>query len=279
MSYKTILTQADAGPRTKDVIALACQMALYEQAHLVGLASTGIDELLYQCNAYPPGVPVSDAQLQPLRARADAALAGFDTLAGQLGVAAREPRRIDEALDQGMILQSRYSDLVVLGQDDPDQIARDGRGNLAERVLLHSAKPVLILPYAGRFERVGRHVLVAWDGGIEASRAISAAVPLLRRAGKVTLAVFNPNAIDSKHGPLPGADLASFLARHGVAIEVQQLETELDIGNALLSLAADIDADLLVMGAYGHQRLRELLLGGATRTILKTMTLPVFMAH
>jgi nucleotide-binding universal stress UspA family protein len=114
---------------------------------------------------------------------------------------------------------------------------------------------------------------------MEASRAIGAALPLLRRAGKVTLAVFNPNAIGSKHGPLPGADLAGFLARHDVAIEVQQLETELDIGNALLSLAADISADLLVMGAYGHQRLRELLLGGATRTVLKTMTLPVLMAH
>jgi len=140
---------------------------------------------------------------------------------------------------------------------------------------------VLVVPYAGKFERVDRHALVAWDGSRAAIRAVTDAVPLLRRSGKVTLAIFNPDSHGSAHGEQPGADMALYLARHGVNVEVlvQKTPDGLDVGNALLSLASDLGVDLMVMGAYGHMRWRELVLGGVTRTIMRTMTVPVLMAH
>ena len=114
---------------------------------------------------------------------------------------------------------------------------------------------------------------------MEATRAVTNALPLLTRARHVTLVVFNVSRFNGAHGQEPGADIALYLARHGVKVSVSSQFTELDIGNALLSLAADKGADLLVMGSYGHTRFREVLLGGVTQTILKTMTLPVLMSH
>ncbi|MYN43438.1 universal stress protein, partial [Duganella sp. FT109W] len=110
-------------------------------------------------------------------------------------------------------------------------------------------------------------------------RASVAALPLLRRAALVTLAVINPAAVSTVHGPQAGADLAAYLARHGVPLEVVVRETDTDAGDALLGLAAERGADLLVMGCYGHTRWRELLLGGATRAVLRRATLPLLMAH
>jgi nucleotide-binding universal stress UspA family protein len=114
---------------------------------------------------------------------------------------------------------------------------------------------------------------------MEATRAVTAALPLLKQAARVTVVVFNPQSRYGVHGQQPGADLALYLSRHGVRVEVSAQPTALDAGNALLSLAADTGADLLVMGGYGHARLREMLLGGVTATILRDMTLPVLMAH
>ena len=137
----------------------------------------------------------------------------------------------------------------------------------------------MIVPHAGHFERPGKHVLIAWDGSMEATRAVSNALPALRRAKQVTVALFNVPRYGIVHGQEPGADIAQYLARHGVKVNVCNDVTAIDIGNALLSLAADKGADLLVMGGYGHSRFREVLLGGVTQTILKTMTLPVMLSH
>jgi nucleotide-binding universal stress UspA family protein len=121
--------------------------------------------------------------------------------------------------------------------------------------------------------------LLAWDGGMAASRAIEAALPLLRQARLATLAVFNADTVYAAHGQEPGADLARFLTRHGVNVEVVVRETGSDVGDALLALGAEIGADLLVMGCYGHTRFRELLLGGTSRSILTRMNLPVLMTR
>ena len=148
-----------------------------------------------------------------------------------------------------------------------------------EYVVMNAGRPVLLVPYAGEFPHVGRKVLLAWDGSMEASRAINGAMPMLRQAQEVKVVVFNAEQQVNVHGQQPGADLALYLARHGVKVDVLQETTEQDSGNALLSLAADVNADLLVMGCYAHSRFREMLLGGATRTVLESMTLPVLMSH
>jgi nucleotide-binding universal stress UspA family protein len=152
---------------------------------------------------------------------------------------------------------------------------------VAEYVLLNAINPVLIVPYAGEFSSVGQRVLIAWDGSMEAARAVHGAIPLLQRAGQVQVAVFDPRVGPGAHGEEPGADIALFLARHGIRVDVSRHVTggEIDIGNAILSHASDFGADLLVMGGYGHSRFREVLLGGVTRTILRSMTTPVLMSH
>jgi nucleotide-binding universal stress UspA family protein len=167
----------------------------------------------------------------------------------------------------------------VLGQTDTSEVLPAMMSDFPEYVVLYSGRPVLIVPYAGNFTHVGRKVLVAWDGSQEASRAVDGALPFLREAAEVKVVVFNAERQVNMHGDQPGADIALYLARHGVTVDVMQETTEQDSGNALLSLAADTTADLLVMGCYAHSRFRELLLGGASRTVLASMTLPVLMAH
>ena len=148
-----------------------------------------------------------------------------------------------------------------------------------ESVVMNSVRPVLVLPSVYRFSALPSHAVVAWDGSLTAARAIAGALPLLKRAGKASLAIFNPGERPDTHGEQPGADMALYLSRQGVQVEVLIRETKNDAGEALLSLCADEGADLLVMGAFGHTRFRELLLGGATRQILDSMTVPVLMAH
>jgi nucleotide-binding universal stress UspA family protein len=169
----------------------------------------------------------------------------------------------------------------VIGQNDPNESLPGVRADFPEYVVMNSGRPVLIIPYAGRFHNVGRRVLIAWDASVEATRAITTAIPLLKRADHVELAVFNPTVGLEAHGERPGADIALYLARHGVKVEVSEEKTAagMDVGNALLSHAADIGADLMVMGGYGHSRFREVLLGGVTDTVLKSMTVPTLMAH
>ncbi|SFU99209.1 universal stress protein [Pseudoduganella namucuonensis] len=278
MSYRTILVHADTSRHAKDRIAFAATLARTYDAHLVGAALTGVSRFLPPVAIEQGGQLVAE-QIALMRQAADDALALFEQQAAGLGVDSREGRLVNDDLDGGMALQARYADLTIVSQTDPDDPALGAWRDLPEYVLLNAARPLLVLPYAGRHEHVGSHVLVAWDGSMEATRALACALPLLRDAALVSVVVFNPGEGDGVHGEQPGADIAMYLSRHGVRVEVCAQLTGIDVGNALLSLAADTGADLLVMGGYGHARYRELLLGGVTRTILRSMTLPVLMAH
>jgi nucleotide-binding universal stress UspA family protein len=143
-----------------------------------------------------------------------------------------------------------------------------------------AGRPILVVPYAGHFARIGQRVVIGWDASREAARAVNDAMPLLAAAEAVTVLTIDPEQSPRGHGEIPGADIALHLARHGVTAQVERtVSAGIGIGNTLLSRAADLEADLLVMGAYGHSRVRELLLGGVTRTMLTSMTLPVLMAH
>jgi nucleotide-binding universal stress UspA family protein len=144
--------------------------------------------------------------------------------------------------------------------------------------VLAAGRPVVILPSVGTFATLGRRILVAWNPSREATRAVTDAIPLLRLADLVHVMAVNPKA--TEHGTVAGADIGLYLARHGVRVEIKTDHgAEIDVGNELLSRAADLDADLIVMGGYGHSRLKEWVLGGATRTILESMTVPVLMSH
>jgi nucleotide-binding universal stress UspA family protein len=279
MSYKTILVHVDRSRHSAARIKIAAEIALAENAHLVGAAMTGISRFIYQDSAIDMSRTVIADQIEALNASANEALSQFESIAKQLGVLSYEKRLVDDEPDGGLVLQARYADLVVVSQTDPDDPGASLASDLPEYVMLNSARPVLIVPHAGQFNQIGKNVLVAWDGSMEATRAISNAMPILKRAKNVMLALFNPGAQLDVHGEQPGADIALFLARHHIKIEVVQKNTSSDIGNALLSTTADLQSDLIVMGGYGHTRFREVILGGVTMTILNSMTIPVLMSH
>jgi nucleotide-binding universal stress UspA family protein len=164
---------------------------------------------------------------------------------------------------------------VLAAQPEPGDLLATA---LAGDLVLSVGRPVLFVPYAGRFPATGKRVLVAWNASREAARAVSDALPLLARAESFEVVAFEPRPGD--HGEVPGADIALYLARHGVkATAARQSAPEIDIGAQILSRAADTGADLIVMGGYGHSRLRELVLGGVTRSMLEAMTVPVLMSH
>ncbi len=279
MSYKTILLHLDDSTHLQQRSALARDLALRMDAHLVAVATSGVSRFLYSAGAMEINAALMADHLGALRSRAADRLARFTQQLPPDGTLLFETRQLDDDDFGGLCLQARYSDLLVLGQPDPAEVPASWPEQLVPYVVLNGGRPVLVVPYSGQFDQLDKHVLVAWDGRAEAARAVTAALPLLKAARRVTVVLFNPKQGPEGHGEEPGADLALYLARHGVQVEVRCEQSEIDIGNALLSLASDIDASLLVMGCYGRSRLREMLVGGTTRTILASMTLPVLMAH
>lgn len=281
MSYKTILVHADESSHTAKRVALAARLAIQSDAHLVGATATALPGAFYLPGVVGESAITVTAALDYLRERAKGTMMEFESVVRKAGVASYEARIVDDETGAGICLQARYSDLVIVGQSDPDEPVPGLSAGFPEYVVMNAGRPVLIVPYAGEFAHVGSRVLVAWDASMEATRAVTAAIPFLRQADLVQVVVFDSKSRPDAHGEQPGADIALFLSRHGIKVEVSQQTTaeRIDIGNALLSYAADFNADLLVMGGYGHSRFREVLLGGVTKTVLQSMTVPVFMAH
>lgn len=288
MTYKTILLHVDDGAGRDARIAVAASVAQACGGHLTGVALTGVSRLLYQNQPDLDADPNLTLHLNFLRERAARALDGFGAQAAAAGVASFEERVIDDEAAGGISLLARYADLVVISQYNAQDKSPSVMRDFPAYVLLHSGKPVLIMPHAAQAAAPAqpasaRNVLISWKGSKESARAVSAALPLLQRAGAVHVAVFDAQMHGAEYGEHPGADIVQYLARHGVQARLQLLDgggnRRSDIGEALLSHASDVSADLLVMGAYGHSRLRETILGGVTRTVLQSMTMPVLMAH
>lgn len=275
--YKTILVHVDHSAACAGRVAVAARLALREEAHLVGAAMTGLSAFMFPVSAMSVGMPPVVFPIDELRDEADAALTRFESAAQQAGVLSFEARRIDDDAAVGICLQARYGDLVVISQDGPDAPSSRLRSDFAQYVLLHSVRPVLVVPAAGVDGELGNRITVAWNGSSEAARAIASALPLLKRAGRVDLVVFDADNTDE--GQEPGADVAVYLARHGVKVVLSSSASDDDVGKALLKFAAEKQSDLIVMGAYGHSRLREVVLGGVTQSALSRSTLPLWMAH
>lgn len=281
MSYKTILVHADESAHTPKRLEVAANIAQRYDAHLIGAAATALPGTYYLPEMIGESTVSLTAYLEYLRQRADATLAVFESLMEQKGTVSFERRIISDEAGAGISMQARYADLVIVGQTDPEESLPATQSGLPEYVVMNSGRPVLVVPYATEVKQVGTRVLAAWDGSMEATQAFTTAIPLLKRAERVQIAIFHPKPHSGTYGDQPGADIALYLARHGIKVEVAQHPGtgESDTGNALLSQASDIGADLLVMGCYGHSRFREVLLGGVSNTVLRSMTIPVLMAH
>ena len=279
MDYKSILVHLDRGAKSAARLEIGFALTEAFDAHLTGLFALSSPRI--------PSYAIAEAESAVREAEAryrDQALRSaevvFRAAAARHGRAKSEWRAsARDALD-AVRLSARYADLVIAGQHEfgDDGSASGVAPDFADELVLSAGRPVLLVPYAGKFERIGRRVLVAWSASREAARALTDALPLLKRAENVEVVAFQPHKAD--HGEQPGADIGLFLARHGVKVTAsEQHGGEVDVGAQILSRAADVAADLIVMGAYGHARVRELVLGGATRTLLEAMTVPVLMSH
>lgn len=247
---------------------------------------TGVSRLLYDSAETNRVDARLEQHLDLLRARAGAALAAFGPHVSARGLHSYDSRVGDDEAGAGISLLARCADLVVVGQYDPSAGAPCAAPDFVAHVVLRGGRPVYILPREGLATLPPRRVLLGWDGSAQAARAVSGALPLLRQAGAVHALVVESARHPLAPGDAPGGDLLSFLSRHGVecqltrrAAPAHQAGAPARIAQALLSDAADWQADLLVMGGYGHARWRALILGGVTRSVLDAMTLPVLMAH
>ena len=280
MNIKTIVVHLDATPHCLARVDLAIRIATAHGAHLVGLAPTGLpDVLATMSSAVPDGVEFIALSARFLRERADTVASDFIERARAAGIASHEARVVvDEPLD-AIVWHANCSDLLVIGQTDgsasPDGVAWD----FPQQAVLHAGCPVLVVPHAGHFPAVGERVLIAWKGTREAVRAVRDALPILRTAQQVVLIEVADDAPPTDAQRIALLEVQAWLNRHEVESEVR-LESGADAaGDVLLSRAADFESDLIVMGAYGHSRVREWVLGGVTRHLLNHMTVPTLMSH
>ena len=278
MALKDLLVHIDQAPHADARLEAAIALARDHDAHLIGVHAIshpripnyirmqiGEDVLKAQAAFAAEAQAKAEAMFQERVARAG--------VRGEWRGVAAEPLA-------ALTLHGRYVDLVIIGQRDPSGEDASDDPAIPDQLILSLGRPVLIVPYSGSFPAIGKTVLVAWDASRLATRAVNDALPLLMAAKKVCVLAVNPHGGEDGHGQIPSADICLHLARHGVNAEAEHLYADdMDAGDVLLDRAADIGADLIVSGAYGHARWRELVLGGVTRHLLRHMTMPVLMAH
>lgn len=281
MSLKDIIVHLDGSLQSASRLKFAVELSRQHDAHLIGVF--GHETLSIQ--SFIPATEAGfvddeeivaaqekyDLRIAAAAARARAAL---EDRAGREGVSF-EWRELEVTTDY-LSEAAYYADLVVVPQTDPDGGA--SAGPQAADFVLTSGRPTLIVPDRPSVDSIAQRVLVAWKPGRVAARAVADALPLLVKADVVT--VLTVNLDENTQGPRPGADLAEHLARHGVKADVVRIaNSDADAGEIILSEAGERHADLVVMGGYATSRMREFLLGGATRHVIAKSTIPVLMSH
>ena len=283
MTYRSLLVLLDHDRRADARIAYALTAARAFECHVVGAAPTGLFSL--------PAAVSLDASASALaeftelawnamRRDSEAAQGRFDAACRRAGIRSYETVAEQDDRAASMIRLAHCSDVVVLSQADPGEPGFAAAQKLVEDVVLRGARPTLVLPYAGTFATLASRVLVAWDDSAEAARAVRDALPLLRLATQVQVVSWREgNGADDATVAERLEPLQRWLLWQGVSAETRLERREIGIAEAMLSHAADLGTDLIVMGAYGHARWTERVLGGATRGLLASMTAPVLLSH
>ena len=277
-AFKAILLHLDASPRSVARLQLTHELAALHGARVTALyASTpGALDLPYAM-AEGAGEALAVMQQLDVDRRADARHV-FDRSNAEATAPMHWAELRNEPVVRGVAACALFADLLVLGQYDPgDSWPRGVPTDFVQSVVMASGRPALVIPFVDICATLGQNALIAWKTTREAARAVSASLPLLKRAKQIHV-----TAATEADGTGPRVEeLIEYLRLHGVVAPIERHASvpSASAGDGLLSLAADIGADLLVMGCYGHTRARELMLGGASRTILESMTLPVLLAH
>jgi len=291
--FKDILVHVDDGEAAKARCALAARLAAAHDAHLKGVFVAPVYTVApyLAVEATPAIQRVHEEQVAAARETAEATFAEAAEAAGAHSEWAAAEGRADDVV----ATMARYADLAVIGQTDPRGEVPVGFEALAQHTFMASGRPVLAVPYTARGDvTLDGRAVVAWDGSREAARAVNDALPLLRAARETVVLVIESAELHPELGDLPGADIATHLARHGVTVTAERersgdrrlggqvigfAKDDIEGGDLLLSQIADMRAELLVMGGYGRSRLREVLFGGMTRHVLEHMTVPTLFSH
>jgi nucleotide-binding universal stress UspA family protein len=279
MGYRSFIVQVDDNDRSDRRIRVAARLAQAHGADLQGVYVTPMREMTPFTSAMLPDSVVA----QRMRETGDAQAHAEQRF--RAGAAAEQLATISwsapagSALDAAVV-HARRADIVVAGQPLPASEHAGFAGDLLYALLMQAGRPLLVVPHVGDYPVIGKHVLIAWKETRESARAVSDALPLLKRAEQVVvMPVASPEDSDSG-GAQSGAGIVAWLAKHGIAAKVRaEVADDIDVGNLLLSRASDLATDLLVMGAYSRARLAERVAGGVTRVILESMTVPVLMSH
>lgn len=278
MTLKEIAVYVDSLPECETRIGAAAELARHLAAHLVGVyvAPALLGYTPHDCWALGDGLVAVIERAKTIEAEAAAAVRHrFADLTAALEPAADWREMPQGGSDLELIQSARYADLAIVGQRD-----EEGDRSRWLPLLLSSGSPTLVLPKRWHARTVGARPIIAWNASREAHRAVRDALPLLARAHAVTIVIVDPRVGETGHGEEPGSDVARYLARHGIQATIERLDaTNVDTGAVILDCAAATDSDLIVMGAYGHSRFTEFVLGGVTRTMLQRMSVPVLMAN
>jgi len=272
---KDIVVNLGVGQRKGSAGDYAVSVANALEAHITAIAFA-YDPIDLVSQLGYVATEVMREQWRDYRGEAQAVLDRFLEVASRTGISA-EPLMLNTSFASagdrfGRI--ARRFDLIVVNQAEPE----GGEKAIIESALFDSGRPVIIVPYIQTAPLKLDHVMICWDGSRPAVRAIADAMPLLELAPRVEVVIVGNER--GKQDEVEGADMGRHLARHGLNLEVKRITRgEIDVANTLLSHAADSGADLVVMGGYGHSRLREFVLGGVTHSMLRSMTVPVLMSH
>lgn len=279
MALKDLLVVIDGDAASAARLDLAARLAARNDAHLTALYAFTEMMLPGYIEVEIPA-ELRAARREAVKDQVAQARQRFEDAMRQHGLTERsEWLAVERDPTIAAAVHGRYADLIVVGQPDPGR-DRDTPVAQPADLLFEAGRPLLVVPYAGHFASVGERVLVGWNGSREAARAIGDALPVLTTAKKVVVMAANPKPGPHGLGDEPCADIARHLSRHGCKVEATHVATDVvEPGDTLLNMAADEGCDLLVMGAYGRSRLRELVLGGMTRYMLQHMTIPVLMSH
>lgn len=277
MSIASILVHVDNGSACESRLRAAITLTREFQSHLIALFIVPTYAIPVYAEV-PIGPEVIETARQAMRESAQKAEVFCNNIADSTGVSL-EWRVAEGNLISTLNEHGRYCDLIVLGQSNRSDLD-DMSTDVADHVVLESGAPCLVVPYIGSNQNLFGTILLAWNGSMESARAAKDALPFMQHAKRVDVLLINPEKSEIDEGDIPGADIGAYLARHGIKAETHCVyNTQISTGDVLLSHAADLAADLLVTGAYGHTRLRERILGGVTRHLLQHMTIPVLMSH
>ncbi len=278
IALKTIVVHFTSDERADELLRISLKLAQEHDAHLVGLFVTFAEIPSPWIGA---GKALIDTSRAMLKSRSDAIRARFEAGSAAHGIRSEwryvEPKR-RVAIDV-LLQHARCADLIIASQADEGHYDTS-LVEYPEELLLDSGRPVLLVPTAGSFPSLGERVTIAWNDRREAARAAFDALPLLRKASDVRVLWVNPESEADGTPTIPTADIVKALSRHGIPCTAAAIRgADIDVGNVLLNDIADSGTTLLVMGGYGRRRIRELVFGGATRVILRSMTVPVLLSH